>query len=173
MRSARGRLAPQSRLSASSTVAASELPPPRPPPNGMRLATRDVDAERAPVACLRAAAARTARSSCGATPRNSVVRTIAPSSRQVSVIVSPTSMRDEQRLEQVVAVVAAARHVQEQVELRRRGNGQPAHRIIVAARGSDRRGSRGAPAIDDDAQLEIVAGEPEPRGQRAAPSAYA
>ena len=55
----------QSRLSASSTVAASELPPPMPPPIGMRFVDRDVDARTcSPSRRLSARAARTARSCC-------------------------------------------------------------------------------------------------------------
>ena len=42
----------------------------------------------------------------------------------MSVTVSPDVERDEQRLEQVIAVVATAGHVQEQIELGRRGNRQ-------------------------------------------------
>ena len=65
--------------------------PAQPPAQWNALGHSNVDALRPTGRRLRAVAARTTRSSCGATPFNSVVRAIAPSSRQVSVIMSPTS----------------------------------------------------------------------------------
>jgi hypothetical protein len=64
---ARGQCSPHSRFRPSSTVAASELPPPRPPPIGMRL-SRDMRRRAAAAGGASLRAARTVRSSSGATP---------------------------------------------------------------------------------------------------------
>ena len=138
MRSARDRPTPQRRFSASSTEAASELPPPSPAPTGILFATAMSAPSGQPVSRCSAVAARTARSCCAGTLDNPLVRRISPSSRQVSVIVSPGVERDEQRLELVVAVGTTPGDMQEQIELGGRRDGQRAHPSIVAARASPR-----------------------------------
>ena len=131
---ARGRRVSQRRLRPSSTDAASELPPPRPPPSGMRLMTRDVGARAASaVASCSARAARTTRSSSGATPGRSGVRRIAPSSRAVERDRVGEIDRDEQRLQRVIAVGAPSGDVQKQIDLRRGGHRDRRHAAIVAA----------------------------------------
>ena len=80
-------------------VAASELPPPRPPPIGMRLVTAMSTPARQPVAALSACAARTARSLSAGNAAPSADApdraVVAPRERDRVAEVE----RDEQRLE--------------------------------------------------------------------------
>ena len=144
---ARGIRGSHSRLSASSTVAASELPPPMPPPSGMRLVTRDVDAERAARRASCSAVAGANREVASAAQRRELVAdaTIAPSARCVERDRVAEVERHEQRLEQVIAVGAPTRHVQEQIELRRAREPSACASGIVAARPLHAAASRVAP----------------------------
>ena len=81
---------PHMRSSTRSVVAASELPPPRPPPIGMRLRTRIRAPSDVPEAACRARAARTVRSASGATAA-STPGAAAPSSTRVTPPVGSTS----------------------------------------------------------------------------------
>ena len=139
--SARGKSSSHSRLSASSTLAASELPPPSPPPIGMRLSSAIVTPRATPVAACSACAARTREIVFSRHARHGSARTIAPSSRASSVIVSAQIDQREQRFERVIAVGAPPGDVQEEVDLRRRGNHQRRHRVGAPASliASDRR----------------------------------
>ena len=130
------------RLSASSTEAASELPPPKPTATRDALDHRNIGAAAAAGRLFAARAPHEAIDPSSATmPGRSAVRRIAPSSRNESVIVSPNrARRKESRA--CGNRRAAAGHVQEQVELRRRRNGQHAHPAIVAARGARRQRAR-------------------------------
>jgi hypothetical protein len=78
-------------LSARSTDAASELPPPSPAPSGIALSSAIATPRRQPVASLSLRAARSARSSPAGTPGTSRRRTTSPSSRASSVTVSARS----------------------------------------------------------------------------------
>ena len=120
---------PQSRFSTSSTVAASELPPPRPPPTGMRLRTRMRAPRRTPVASCSGRAARTLRSASRRDARRALDALDArrPSRDLDADLVAPVEQL-EQRLQVVITVGAPAGHVQEQVQLGRRR--PPASRLI-------------------------------------------
>src|SRR5579883_115597 len=82
-----------SAFNATSTVAASELPPPSPAPIGMRLVTAISAPNCVPVTRCNVRAARTARSSSAETDCAPATRTISSSSRTRSRISSPHSSR--------------------------------------------------------------------------------
>src|SRR6184192_1702174 len=82
----------QSSFSTRSAVAASELPPPRPDPRGMRLRTPRLAPSRVPEASFKARAARTVRSASGARSFGPSGRSIRPSSRTLISSVSVRSM---------------------------------------------------------------------------------
>src|SRR5947199_4155637 len=82
----------QSSFSTRSAVAASELPPPRPDPRGMRLRTLRLAPSRVPEASCKARAARTVRSASGARSFGPSGRSIRPSSRTLIWSVSVRSM---------------------------------------------------------------------------------
>jgi hypothetical protein len=130
------------RLSASSTLAASELPPPMPPPSGMRFVSAMSTPERHALVLLQRRGGANREIVSGATP--------ASSARAPNRSVVATRERDRVARSRappsasraVIAVVATTRHVQEQLSLPAR-DGQAAHAT---------RRSRLAPAIDDDAE---------------------
>ena len=94
----------------------------------MRLSTAIVAPRASPRRLLAARAPRGPRGRRSTrTPATSFARTIAPSSRGVSVSVSARSTSANKRLDDVIAVVAPSGHVQEQVDLRRRRQ-RPARR---------------------------------------------
>ena len=82
---------PHSRSSPSSTAAASELPPPRPPPTGIRLSTRISTPGTAATRSASTRAARSTRSSAAGTGF-SPWRAITGSSRRRKTSVSASSM---------------------------------------------------------------------------------
>ena len=103
-------------LSATSVVAASELPPPSPPPIGMLFLMAISAPSPVPVAACRARAARTVRSSDSATPAG-------PAGRVMRAVVADADLDaiaqvDElkHRLQLVVAVGPAADDVQHEIE---------------------------------------------------------
>ena len=119
-RRARGQCRPHRRFSASSVVAASELPPPRPAPQGTRLSIEmsapsgvpDCRLQRARGAQAQVVGRQRRRPGRGAPARPS----LAPLEVQR---VAPVDQH-EHRLQQVVAVGAPPDDVQEQVQLGRR-----------------------------------------------------
>jgi hypothetical protein len=118
--SLRGRPSRHNRFSANSTLAASELPPPRPPPIGIRLSIASVTPRGKPLASRSA--------SRGA--QRQVVRyghagdVVGAHDGAIVAHVERHDVREvdqrEQRLDRVVAVGATSGDVQEQVDLRRR-----------------------------------------------------
>ena len=117
----RGQFRPHKRFSASSVVAASELPPPMPAPQGTCLSMWMSAPSAVPLACLQRSGPRAGtgrRRAARGRGRGAASR---PSSRQLEVQrVGPVDQH-EGRLQQVVAVGAAADDVQEEVELGGRG----------------------------------------------------
>src|SRR6201985_2084562 len=120
-RRARGQSRFHSRLSASSTVAASELPPPMPAPQGTFFSTEMSAPKPQPLACCSARAARRLRSSAGRGRAESRRAEVVPAQQAVVTAldvqrVGPVD-QDEDGLQQVVAVGPSSRDVQEQVQL--------------------------------------------------------
>ena len=135
------------RLSPSNTVAASELPPPRPPPTGnaacRRRSTRR--GARAQCPCMRRSRRGRARSSSGATVAGATRYAVtAPSLAVGEIDESPRAIEYEERFQHVIAIGASPCHVEEQVELRRRGQRQRSGRAAAAS----------SPAVDYESQLD-------------------
>ena len=151
-KSARGSRASHRRLSASKTLAASELPPPRPRPAECACRGR-CHADRRRPSLPAARAPRAPRDPVAAgTPATSLVRTThAVVARVQRDRVGEVDER-EQRFEHVIAVGAPARDVQEEIHLRRRGDDEALHVRSIVPRSRQR--LRRAPAIDDDAHLD-------------------
>ena len=160
-RRARGHSSFQRRLSASSTLAASELPPPRPAPSGMRFSSGD----RRPGSGTRCLLERVRSADRQVFVDAHARHLVRAHDRAILAQRDRERIREvderEQGLDVVIAVVAAPGHVEKQVDLCRRSDDDVSTSRL---RGRAPEGAipglvltSGRPAIDHDAHFDRLA----------------